>query len=143
MTTVPRYMGSRLSTHVPIWPILGLRERLGKALGHDVVGPFNSYEMETWEKDAEKLEKNKRKREVRSDVLNGSFEDYSNDKPTPSAKKRYRKRGHLSWSYIFRSGPPETPGLSWVAMNLFFSRLFGLIASRPGLRKRTFIGHTG
>lgn len=38
-------------TRVPIWPILGLRERFGKALGPDVVGPFNPDEMETWETD--------------------------------------------------------------------------------------------
>ncbi|KAG7402566.1 hypothetical protein Forpe1208_v017055 [Fusarium oxysporum f. sp. rapae] len=40
-------------TRVPIWPILGLRERLGKALGPDVVGAFNPDEMETWETDPE------------------------------------------------------------------------------------------
>ena len=36
---------------VPIWPILGLRERLGKALGEDLVGPFDHEAMESWEKD--------------------------------------------------------------------------------------------
>ncbi|KOS21840.1 hypothetical protein ESCO_001828 [Escovopsis weberi] len=35
-------------TRVPVWPILGLRERLGKALGHDIVGPFDPTQMETW-----------------------------------------------------------------------------------------------
>ena len=34
---------------VPIWPLLGLRERLGKALGEDVVGTFDPDKMETWE----------------------------------------------------------------------------------------------
>ncbi|KAH6608176.1 hypothetical protein Trco_004489 [Trichoderma cornu-damae] len=38
-------------TRVPIWPILGLRERLGKALGEEVVGPFDSNGMETWQED--------------------------------------------------------------------------------------------
>ncbi|CAG9948174.1 unnamed protein product [Clonostachys rosea f. rosea IK726] len=38
-------------TRVPIWPILGLRERLGKALGQEVVGAFNPGEIETWEKE--------------------------------------------------------------------------------------------
>ncbi|KAL6864479.1 hypothetical protein J3F83DRAFT_741967 [Trichoderma novae-zelandiae] len=38
-------------TRVPIWPILGLRERLGKALGEDIVGPFDPSKMETWEFD--------------------------------------------------------------------------------------------
>ncbi|KAH8669274.1 hypothetical protein BGZ61DRAFT_287569, partial [Ilyonectria robusta] len=39
---------------LPIWPILGLRERLGKALGRDVVRHFDPQEIETWEKDPEK-----------------------------------------------------------------------------------------
>ncbi|KAL9480877.1 hypothetical protein ACSS6W_005663 [Trichoderma asperelloides] len=39
-------------TRVPIWPILGLRERLGKALGEDIVGSFDSNQMETWEDDS-------------------------------------------------------------------------------------------
>ncbi|KAL7931715.1 hypothetical protein V8C35DRAFT_309321 [Trichoderma chlorosporum] len=37
---------------VPIWPILGLRERLGKALGDDIVGSFDANFMETWEDDS-------------------------------------------------------------------------------------------
>ncbi|KAH7231375.1 uncharacterized protein BKA55DRAFT_524988 [Fusarium redolens] len=40
-------------TRVPIWPILGLRERLGKALGQEVVGAFNPGDIETWEKEPE------------------------------------------------------------------------------------------
>lgn len=39
-------------TRVPIWPILGLRERLGKALGEDIVGSFDLNQMETWEDDS-------------------------------------------------------------------------------------------
>ncbi|UKZ81908.1 hypothetical protein TrVFT333_009685 [Trichoderma virens FT-333] len=39
-------------TRVPIWPILGLRERLGKALGDDIVGSFDPEYMETWEDDS-------------------------------------------------------------------------------------------
>ncbi|KAJ4178364.1 hypothetical protein NW767_014877, partial [Fusarium falciforme] len=42
-------------TRVPIWPILGLRERLGKAFGQDVVGSFNPDEMKTWVRDADEL----------------------------------------------------------------------------------------
>lgn len=78
---------------VPIWPILGLRERLGKALGHDVVGQFNPDEIETWEKDPEKQDTNKRKREVLSEVLNGSFEEDTDDEPSLSAKKRCLSEG--------------------------------------------------
>lgn len=36
---------------IPIWPILGLRERLGKALGEELVGPFDQDAMETWMED--------------------------------------------------------------------------------------------
>ncbi|RKK78139.1 hypothetical protein BFJ68_g17798 [Fusarium oxysporum] len=51
-------------TKVPIWPILGLRERLGNALGQEVVGAFNPGDMETWEKEPEEHGGAKRKREV-------------------------------------------------------------------------------
>lgn len=29
-------------THVSVWPVLGLRERMGRALGEDLVGPFDT-----------------------------------------------------------------------------------------------------
>ncbi|KAH7120094.1 hypothetical protein B0J13DRAFT_165305 [Dactylonectria estremocensis] len=72
---------------VPIWPILGLRERLGRALGCDIVGLFNHEEIETWEKDPEKQDSGKRKREVFSQVLNSSFDEGSGDEPTLGGKK--------------------------------------------------------
>ncbi|PWI65126.1 hypothetical protein PCL_07425 [Purpureocillium lilacinum] len=34
---------------VQVWPILGLRERLGTALGEDIVGTFDPVKIETWE----------------------------------------------------------------------------------------------
>ncbi|KAJ4173075.1 hypothetical protein NW754_012082 [Fusarium falciforme] len=80
-------------TRVPIWPILGLRERLGKALGQDVVGAFNPDEIETWEKDPEKQSGGKRKREVLSEVINSSFEDDSDDEPNLVSKKRCLSEG--------------------------------------------------
>ncbi|KAF5979006.1 hypothetical protein FCOIX_5549 [Fusarium coicis] len=49
-------------TRVPIWPILGLRERLGKALGQEIVGTFDPDKMETWEKDPVKPRGEKRER---------------------------------------------------------------------------------
>ncbi|VTT78653.1 unnamed protein product [Fusarium fujikuroi] len=49
-------------TRVPIWPILGLRERLGKALGQEIVGTFDPDKMETWEEDPEKPRSEKRER---------------------------------------------------------------------------------
>ncbi|KAI3528370.1 hypothetical protein CABS02_15132 [Colletotrichum abscissum] len=36
---------------VPIWPILGLKERVGQALGKEVAGPFDENNFETWEQD--------------------------------------------------------------------------------------------
>ncbi|KAF4975145.1 hypothetical protein FZEAL_8022 [Fusarium zealandicum] len=80
-------------TRVPIWPILGLRERLGKALGQDVVGAFNPDEIETWEKDPEKQDSGKRKREVLSEVINSSFDEDSDDEPTLVSKKRCLNKG--------------------------------------------------
>ncbi|KAH6980470.1 hypothetical protein EDB80DRAFT_825864 [Ilyonectria destructans] len=52
---------------VPIWPILGLRERLGKALGYSVVGNFDVDKMETWVTELKSQEDGKRKRPVVSD----------------------------------------------------------------------------
>jgi hypothetical protein len=79
-------------TRVPIWPILGLRERLGKALGEDVVGAFNPDEMETWEKDPEKEGGEKRKREILTDVVNSSRED-SEEEPEVVSKKKCLNEG--------------------------------------------------
>ncbi|KAK2593512.1 hypothetical protein QQS21_008778 [Conoideocrella luteorostrata] len=38
-------------TRIPIWPILGLRERLGIAVGKEIVGEFDASELEPWETD--------------------------------------------------------------------------------------------
>ncbi|KAK2035814.1 hypothetical protein LZ31DRAFT_601825 [Colletotrichum somersetense] len=40
-------------TRVPVWPILGLRERLGKALGTDITGNLIKDSIKTWFVDAE------------------------------------------------------------------------------------------
>ena len=43
LTKDGRQEGLRIEyTHVSVWPVLGLRERLGKALGEDLVGPFDA-----------------------------------------------------------------------------------------------------
>ncbi|SPJ80251.1 uncharacterized protein FTOL_08643 [Fusarium torulosum] len=74
-------------TRVPIWPILGLRERLGKALGQDIVGAFNPDEMETWEKDPEKEGGEKRKREILTDVVNSSNSSSEEEHEVVSKKR--------------------------------------------------------
>jgi len=90
-------------TRVPIWPILGLRERMGKALGQDMVGPFDPNEIVTWEDDDDSdsdmlpSKAAKRKRKALSEVLNGSFEgdscDEEADEPALTAKKRCLREG--------------------------------------------------
>jgi hypothetical protein len=87
-------------TRVPIWPILGLRERLGKALGEDIVGSFDSNHMETWEDDSSGSESRstepgarganiKRKRGTPPAIFNGSLEEESDeDQPGMGDKKR-------------------------------------------------------
>lgn len=64
-------------SRVPIWPILGLRERLGKALGEEIVGQFDPSEMKTWETEevGDENEHTKRKRDALSEVFNASFEE--------------------------------------------------------------------
>lgn len=78
---------------IPIWPILGLRERLGKALGADLVGPFDPTVMETWDNDeTEKTSPNngKRRRGALSEVFNGSFEEGTDDEAERLSVKRRR-----------------------------------------------------
>ncbi|KAH8162150.1 hypothetical protein CIB48_g6084 [Xylaria polymorpha] len=84
-------------TRVPVWPVLGLKERLGKALGSDIVGDYEDTVMDTYEEElmspvAEAGSK-KRGREALSEVFNGSFcEDcqYQSNGSSPSAKKKRR-----------------------------------------------------
>ncbi|XWW94752.1 hypothetical protein V2A60_002700 [Cordyceps javanica] len=76
---------------VPIWPILGLRERLGKALGEDLVGDFDQEIMETWEEDVMETPRcsgSKRKRTTLSEVVNGSFESSEGERSSPVRDKR-------------------------------------------------------
>ncbi|KAI0472518.1 hypothetical protein F4859DRAFT_515362 [Xylaria cf. heliscus] len=84
--------------HVPIWPILGLKERLGKALGSDVVGDYDDTIMDTYEEEMTPVAESgskKRGREALSEVFNGSFcEDcqHQPNSPSPSAKKKRRMK---------------------------------------------------
>ncbi|KAF6795939.1 hypothetical protein CSOJ01_13281 [Colletotrichum sojae] len=78
-------------TRVPIWPILGLKERLGKALGSDIVGHFDEDNIETWEEEPERNPdrlKRRRDREALAEVFNGSFEEEAPDGMPLSGKRR-------------------------------------------------------
>lgn len=85
-------LGLRIDyVRVPIWPILGLRERLGKALGEDLVGSFDSEAMETWEDDgveAPSSSDSKRKRTALGEVVNGSFEESEEEQSSPPRNKK-------------------------------------------------------
>ncbi|KAI1801436.1 hypothetical protein F4811DRAFT_534366 [Daldinia bambusicola] len=122
--------------HVPVWPVLGLKERLGQALGKDLIGEFDINRIETFknepvpdfggvssdnfeEEDEEefqdvlqKLSKedeptsdntrisllSKRKREILSEVFNGSFSEDHESSGYPSellAKRRCLEEGRV------------------------------------------------
>lgn len=90
-------------SRVPIWPILGLRERLGQAFGEDVVGSFDPTAMETWEDDEDAevsytSNSNKRKREALSEVTNGSFEEETDGEQDTAGLGTKRQR--------IQQGPP-------------------------------------
>ncbi|KAJ0125290.1 hypothetical protein J7T55_006635 [Diaporthe amygdali] len=78
-------------TRVQIWPVLGLKERLAKALGPQIAGDLASHEtsgtdIETWETEQERafrLGNLKRKREALSEVFNKSFESTEGGSPLP------------------------------------------------------------
>ncbi|RYP64488.1 hypothetical protein DL771_008732 [Monosporascus sp. 5C6A] len=79
---------------VPIWPVLGLKERLGQALGGEVVGDFDALNMETYEYELPPTPETpspKRRREVLTEVFNASFsEDRDSDSPVEVLGKRRR-----------------------------------------------------
>jgi hypothetical protein len=84
-------------TRVPIWPILGLRERLGKALGRDLVGIVDEEKIETWQPSEEGAPKTptkgKRKRDALAEVVNSSFEDECDKEPSLNGKKQCLREG--------------------------------------------------
>lgn len=83
-------------TRIPIWPILGLRERLGKALGCDLVGVVDEEKIETWQpvEEAPKTPaKGKRKRDALAEVVNSSFEDDCEKERPLSGKKQCLREG--------------------------------------------------
>jgi hypothetical protein len=79
-------------TQVPVWPVLGFKERLGKALGADVVGNFDGVPMDTYEDEMVSVPHStppKRRREALSEVFNASFsEDRESECPGDLFGKR-------------------------------------------------------
>lgn len=104
----PVEAGMKISfTRVPVWPVLGLKERLGKALGRDIAGDaifedVGPDDIETWESQEERQQREQQRKRRRGDrqvlveVLNSSFEAEddtgyaSDDRPvlSPDAKRR-------------------------------------------------------
>lgn len=75
-------------TRVPIWPVLGLKERLASALGTEIAGEGCSQaadaEIETWESEQERkmrLNNLKRRREALSEVFSTSFDSTDSGLP--------------------------------------------------------------
>lgn len=84
-------------TRVPVWPVLGLKERLGHVLGRDIVGDFNEHGMDTYEDELTPLPETpspKRRREVLSEVLNVSFSE-DRDANSPGTNDNMPKRRRI------------------------------------------------
>ncbi|KAI0143278.1 hypothetical protein BJ166DRAFT_87802 [Pestalotiopsis sp. NC0098] len=94
--------------HVPVWPILGLKERLGQALGEDLVGFIDPLNIETFpdEQDEQeeivqepKVTSPKRRRDIFTEVLNASFneerEPSSSDEISGMGKRRCLEEGRV------------------------------------------------
>lgn len=85
-------------THVPVWPVLGLKERLGLALGRDIVGEFDELHFETFDEEElvplpEPISPQKRRREVLSEVLGVSFtKDTESDDPIGVSSRVSKRR---------------------------------------------------
>ncbi|KXJ97360.1 hypothetical protein Micbo1qcDRAFT_200066 [Microdochium bolleyi] len=81
-------------TRVPVWPVLGLKERLGHVLGRNVVGDFNEHGMDTYEDELTPVPETpspKRRREVLSEVLNVSFSE-DRDAHSPETENMPKRR---------------------------------------------------
>lgn len=87
-------------THVPIWPVLGLKERLGQVLGRDVVGNFDETNLEMFDSGEltpiPEAVSPKRRCEVLSEVLNVSFtEDHEPGRESGMGKRRRLEEGRV------------------------------------------------
>ncbi|KAH7012759.1 uncharacterized protein B0I36DRAFT_356118 [Microdochium trichocladiopsis] len=83
-------------TRVPVWPVLGLKERLGHVLGREVVGDFNKNGMVTYKDELTPCPEKgstKRRCEILPEALNVSFsEDPNAGSPDHNDNKAKRRR---------------------------------------------------
>ncbi|KAL2755366.1 hypothetical protein ACRALDRAFT_2062977, partial [Sodiomyces alcalophilus JCM 7366] len=66
-------------TRVPFWPVLGLKERLGRVLGKDLVGEFDEQQIDMLGSRKRKWADMSSRREVLAARVNGSFGDRDGD----------------------------------------------------------------
>ncbi|KAI0390042.1 hypothetical protein F5Y17DRAFT_469209 [Xylariaceae sp. FL0594] len=75
--------------HVNFWPVLGLKERLGKALGADLVGNFEGVALDRYgaaaAPPAPVSGKKKRRRAALAEVFNTSFSSEQRDTDAPAS----------------------------------------------------------
>lgn len=100
-------------TRVPVWPLLGLKERLAKALGEEIAGEacsrLPSTEIETWESEEERelrLSSLKRKRAAVPDDCNQSF---SSDGSGTAARELSTSASVVSNLGTAVASPPVSP----------------------------------
>lgn len=100
-------------TRVPIWPLLGLKERLSQTLGEELSGEacsrLTDAEIETWESDEERelrLGSLKRKRIAVPDAHNKSFDSDGSDS---TAQVFTSSANILSGLGITVASPPVSP----------------------------------
>lgn len=104
-------------TRVPVWPVLGLKERLAQALGSEISGEDlrSAYEgIQTWESEVERSARMgslKRGRDILSEVFNTSFDlddDDSGRRPSFSVPSPSASAG-LGITTASPSVSPRTP----------------------------------
>ncbi|KAM0276617.1 hypothetical protein ACHAQH_006574 [Verticillium albo-atrum] len=91
-TPVKNILGEALSdigmkieyTKVPIWPVVGLKERLGKALGRDLIGDFDENDLDMLGSQKRPSESKSNKRAASDDEVSGGPTDGASDERSAS-----------------------------------------------------------
>ncbi|KAI1439075.1 hypothetical protein GGR50DRAFT_637320 [Xylaria sp. CBS 124048] len=85
---------------VPVWPVTSIKDRLGRALGWDLVGSVDNFPIDPYDTDSApspELRSPKRKREIFSEVFNASF---SEDRESDRSGDIFRKRRCMGESLV-------------------------------------------